>query len=132
MDGIILIFRKNLDVRIVDDIAPTFVDLNDRFSVIHNNEFNGYYNLLRNDNTKVIGIEYYPFEPDVSRALADFDYVSSHFAENGDCELTIYFGTERDEVHNLTILQELGKNYIYQSETGLLAASFGVPFECMT
>lgn len=112
-----------------DALATVFVDGPDTFTAIEVNEFNGYYNLLRTNERKIIGLQYYPFEPDVGHALASFDYVSSYVSDGDDYELTIYFGDEREEVHNLTIVQEWGKNYIYQSGTGTLAVSFGIPLE---
>ena len=113
----------------MEALAPAFVDGTERFAAIEGNEFNGYYNLLRKDERKVIGLQFYPFEPDVGQLLGRFKYVSSHIAESGDYELTIYFDGEGEEVHNLTILQEWGKNYIYRSEAGTFAASFGIPLE---
>jgi hypothetical protein len=129
MEGILLIFQDNLEVTPVEALTPFIKHGSENFASIGTSEFNGYYNLLRIDDKKIIGLEFYPFDPDIGHILSGFDYVLSHFAESGDSELTIYFGNETDEVRNLTILQEWGKNYIYRSQSGTLAASFGVPLD---
>jgi len=127
MELLVLIFKDNFNVRIVDDLPPVFIDGEETFTRVDDNDFNGFYDWLCIDRKKIIGLNYYPFQPEVGLSLCKFPYVRTHVAEGGDYTLTCYFSHEGKEVFDFTIAQAFGKNYCYRSDRGTCLLSFGLP-----
>lgn len=126
MEGAILFLAcsQSLDVFFGNDFPRTFVRDEQHFEDLDDRDFNGFYDFLRDDSRRVLGVRFLPSAP--PEFLLD-SLKSLPYVERGlSTELRIFFSQERKFDPSISVDQYFGENRIYCSTTGRIALSFSL------
>lgn len=121
---LLLVFDERLDLVVKDSCPLSFVHDSHFFENIRGQDFNGFYDFLRDDSGRVLGISFsvFPAAEFLLDSLRAFSYVQCV----DPTVLRIFFGRDRDFNPSNSIDQYFGENRVYRSTSGKVALSFSL------
>src|SRR5688572_15010531 len=108
-----------------NDAPSAIVYKNQTYNNIGIEEWNGFYDWLRNYQNEIIGVRYFPFE--------DFEMLASLINRLPDCEVVtndkgavrfdLFFSADRSVNEKISDDQDFGGDWLFQTESGDKAMS---------
>ena len=126
-DVLLVELSEKLNISVVEGIAKESLTIGEAFYFDENHgEFTGFYDWLRADRERVIGVRYWPFEEIRFRyeALCRLSYV---FIPEGKKFVEIYFSNDRKFDPSISADQDFGKNKVFRSPSGDYVITFNMP-----
>jgi hypothetical protein len=123
--ALFLVFKRNLEIVLIEKITPTFFVNGELFSQKSSNDFNGFYDWLRDETEEIIGIRYDLFEDFafLRNYISTLDYVNMQ----DNLALQITFAGKLKFCEQMSDDKLFTDDYIYLSDLGNYGITFSLP-----
>jgi hypothetical protein len=121
---LLLVCDERLDLAVKDSCPLSFVHNSHHFKNIRGQDFNGFYDFLRNNSANILGISFsvFPGAEFLLDSFRSFSYVQPV----DSTILRIFFGQDRNFSPSISIDQYFGENRVYRATSGKIALSFSL------
>ena len=121
---LLLVCDDYLDLVIGRDCPRVFLHKGQQFEDFADRDFNGFYDFLRDNSGRVLGVSFSPSAPPafLLEGLRALPYIEIAYSTT----VRICFGRERNFDLSISMDQYYGENRIYRSSAGRIALSFSL------